>query len=53
MDKSIDWEVAIAAIVLTIIVVAFCVSEIVNIIRANKQSDSYACKTAEEDLTNI
>ena len=48
MDKHIDWELVAALIILSVIVVAFCVSEIYRTIRAKKQSHSYACKTAEE-----
>lgn len=49
MDKRIDWENFIITIIFGIIMIGVCISYIFDIINAKKRSDSYVCKTAEED----
>ncbi|MBO6112276.1 MAG: TPM domain-containing protein [Lachnospiraceae bacterium] len=49
MEKSIDWENVVYTIIFAVIMIGVCISYIFDITRAKKRSNSYVCKTAEED----
>lgn len=48
MDKTIDLEFVVYMFIIVVVVIAMCLSHILHIIKANKQSNSYVCKTAKE-----